>query len=155
MWGGKFHFTLRPSGAIFHKFRKKIISHSVVHRIFHYHGQKHCPSSSLSGWRTQKGTHLFSTKFAFGKWNSLTVKYLLKRMWNIRFANVRRQISFHIATLRSNISQISQENYFTFGGTPNISLPWAKTLSLKFTIRVAHPKGYPSFFNEICLRQVK
>ena len=24
---GKFHFTLRPTGAIFHNFRKKIISH--------------------------------------------------------------------------------------------------------------------------------
>ena len=26
---GKFHFTLRPTGAIFHNFRKKIISHSA------------------------------------------------------------------------------------------------------------------------------
>ena len=30
---GKFHFTLRPTGAIFHNFRKKIISHSAPPNI--------------------------------------------------------------------------------------------------------------------------
>ena len=50
---------------------------------------------------------LFSTKFAFGEWN-MAPPCEIAPLWNICFATVKGRISFHIATVGSNISQFTE-----------------------------------------------
>ena len=71
---------------------------------------------------------LFSTKFAFGEWN-MASPCEIAPLWNICFANVRRRISFHIAT-KEQYFTISARELFHIRRKPNISLKIRNTLRM-------------------------
>ena len=67
---GKFHFTLRPTGAIFHNFRKEIISHSAQAEYF---------TKSFQFWSFSKFCRCISGSRHFFVWFSHNARCLAKR----------------------------------------------------------------------------